>query len=489
MDMKKTLVANIGQRDLNIDVSQVSPEHREMAEGLVGLIKQKPPEVRFFGRKVLDAYETLGKALVAPILDPVLASFAARGERLSELVLVGTKQEDKKFLGGDTFTCGEVLRRMLPERHAAVMDGALVRVHIVEGPPMDLNAMLPCYGKLCDGIAADRVYAECTGGTPACNMALVLKGLEHFGERLEILHMPEGAIAPTRLNVVGYLLRRLRRTALERLTARGDFDAVADDPAYPDSVRHLAGAAAARMNFDFKMSLHLLNKAPEGGKGCREEQRARVQELRQQARELAGSVQEAVRRELYWNARLKWRRGECADFLGRAWRLLEDSLYELLEPVVGGKGKENFKVRFDRWINQQPEEMKKYIRSRLEKKPNATDMPLTANIPTMILTIKYLLTDTPQRLRLDRHDETFREKLDNAINNMRKLTELRNKSVIAHGFEGLSREVILQNAGALKTEEDLLQCLATLLAVRGGAPGEDPYAVYAAAVLAAEEEA
>jgi len=488
--MKKTLIANIGQRDLRIDVSQAPPENRELAEKVAGLLGAKPPRVREFGRRVMDAYEALRGALCAPILDPILGHLASGGERLTELVLVGTKQQDKRFMTGDTFACAEALARLLPERHDAVLAGASVRVCTADGPPMDLNAMLPCYGNLCGEIAADRVYAECTGGTPACNMALSLKGLEHFGERLEILHMPEGGSAPTRLNVVGYMLRRQRRAALERLTARGDFDAVAGDPAWPEAVRHLAGAAAARMNFDFEQSLRLLNKAVAEGRDWGVEQRARVQGLRQEAGQLAAGVAEAVRRELYWNALLKWRRGECADFLGRTWRLLEDSLYALLEPVLDAEkiGGKKFDERFFHWINQQPEEMTTYIQNKFEKRAEPARRPLSANIPVMMTTVHYLREHAPERLRRAEWDASFWEQLVRAINDLRTLTDLRNDSAIAHGFKGLSREVILDNAGKVKTEADLLQRLETLLAVRGGTPGEDPYAAYAAAVLVAEAE-
>lgn len=61
-----------------------------------------------------------------------------------------------------------------------------------------------------------------------------------------------------------------------------------------------------------------------------------------------------------------------------------------------------------------------------------------------------------------------------AVSCLEKARELRNKSVIAHGFKGLSKSAILD---AMNTDESgLLGQLEALMAAMGIDVGEDPYA-------------
>lgn len=68
-----------------------------------------------------------------------------------------------------------------------------------------------------------------------------------------------------------------------------------------------------------------------------------------------------------------------------------------------------------------------------------------------------------------------------------RLAELRNRCVIAHGFEGLSRDALLEGMRTERDPDALLARLRRLLELQGIDPGSDPYEEYAQAILALDK--
>ncbi|HNR33894.1 MAG TPA: hypothetical protein PKO36_01855 [Candidatus Hydrogenedentes bacterium] len=475
------LIANVGQRDLSLDEKALASKDPERAENLRRLREEK--RIREWGRLIAKDYVALAPFLDAPMLCSALDSLAKRGERLNEIVLVATKQRDKEFMKGDTFVCAEVLTQLLPDKYAGLIGDARLRVQTLYEPPHDLNAMLDEYGALCSTIDADLLFALCTGGTPACNMALSLRAIEKFGERCVTLHVPEGASEPLRLNVVEYVLARQRRHALRRLVERRDFDAIVQNSDHSETVRALAKAAAARMNLDFEQGLYDLQKLKT------ERKLEGLEELFAEARLLSQGSRVHVLREVYWSAVTKWRLDECADFLGRAWRLLEASLYRVIARITGLEKDDGleFKISFEAWANaSEQSEYAEYVRKKFDKKSKKAQ-PLACNVGVLSASLSFF-ENHPDTIKKAGFNLDVFQRFHAVVKQLRPLADLRNQCVIAHGFEGLSKKKLLETVKFKQNDDQILDVLAELLLVQGITLGTDPYQRFADAIVSLEAD-
>ena len=466
-----SMIANIGQRDLVVDCDVVAERDAKLAEKLRAAVSNK--NLRVLGALVLDHFDAVEPALAAPMLERTLRDVAARDAAPKVVLLPGTKQKDKRFMAGDTFRCAEALARLLRVRFPEI---ERVSALTVTGAPNDLDAMLPAYADVCRDATAQRVYALCTGGTPACNMALSLRAIEQFGEGCAVLHVAEGAEAPTYLGIGRYIFAQHRHAALERLAARGDFDAIAEDTGYAEPVRLLARAAATRLNFNFKESLSVLHRikqpAIEGA----------VKTLIEEGTVLASENNRcAALREVYWNAVLKWRRDECTDFLGRVWRLLEGTLHTLMLPLLGAPEHNRIWTAFESWTRNQPQAYRDYLQHKIAK--NVPPRPYYGpTMPVLSCTLGYLLKHDATSLARTGFGHAAATQLKTVVNALRPLTDLRNGSVMAHGFGGVWKGGILATVGAGEDETVLLGQLRELLVCQGIETGSDPYGLFAEAL-------
>lgn len=483
----RVLIANIGQRDLALDYEGLSKVQAGLCVKLqeaadVGA-KRPKPNLRKWGALLLDHMNTALPFLSAPILDVALSDLATHDALPDRVLLAGTKQENKDFQKGDTFRCAEALIPVLKRDHPGL---SCIETYLITSSPNDLNAVLPEYASLCGSVAGEQVYALCTGGTPACNMALSLRSVEFFGEAGTVMHVAENAARPTHLHIGQYLLKQHRRSTLERLAARGDFDAIADDTGYPETIRKLARAAAMRMNFNFMESLTLLQHCNHPAVNTL------LEPLLEEGRRLAGeNDRKAALAEVYWSALLKWRRDECADFLGRAMRLMEGSLQDILSATLHFKGgPDKFRQEFEDWTQgPQRENYRSHVfRDITRSKKKNVPETISSTIPALILTVSYLVNYEPALLKRAGLDAAKAGAVAAAVGKMRPLIELRNKSIMAHGFGGVWKKSILMQKNGPDTEEALFGYLQALLNAQDISLSGNPYEMYAHAVVSLNRE-
>lgn len=449
------LIANVGQRDLQLDGQALD------AKGL-----------RAEGTRIARAYVSLKDRLSAPMLSPALEYLASQaGTTGARVLLVATSQEDSRFRDGDTLTCAAVLGRLLHERHGAVVrEAPLVRV--VTSQPNLYDRLLAEYTgeTLRDMEPADRYCLLLAGGTPAANAALLVAGVWFFGEKAQALSVGADTGLARPMNIGERIFASYRRDRILELLARRDF-AGAALLAPVHQARALAEAAAQRMNLDLKPSHRILETLRKAGGGLA----GQIEVLHEQARLLAAGDKPAMMREVYWNALVKWRRGEYADFLGRVWRLREAALQEALSALTGLNLADEYgsRIPFERWVRGQPAlvaAIEKALSERSGEK--LRQIGQSAWLLSVILEWKTGVDPgLPAALRA----------CSGAAAALEPLSGLRNKCILAHGFKGLSKDAIL---GRLPSHDEkaLLDNLAALLGVWNTAPGDDPYEQFAEAI-------
>lgn len=449
------LIANVGQRDLQVDGCPLDA-HR----------------LRDDAARVQREYDALRDRVFAPMLSAALDYLRSAAQSVEvRVLLLTTDQTDPRFRDGDTVICGNVLKRFLTDRYPSLVSKVLI--HTTNHPPHLYDRMLEDFRSLLLTRLeppGERYYLLLAGGTPAANAALLLAGVWLFAEKAHALTVGEdtGRVRP--MDIGRRIVASYRRDRVCELLTRRDFAGAAalldaDSPA-----RIVADAAAKRLNFDFSPSAKMLGDllAQRGGALPPE-----LDPLYADAQRLADHDNPAVMREVYWNAMVKWHREEYADFLGRLWRLIEASLQEAVGRISGINltDKHASAKAFDAWV-QTRSDLLDHL-NRETGRPPAQRIEQSAWLLAFIL--GWLVDHDPAA-----KSDPFRA-CHHAVQALAPLRALRNKSVLAHGFQGLSKESILNELPSPQ-ETALLDSLARLLSIWNIDPGSNPYALFAASL-------
>ena len=352
------LVANIGRRDLVVDVGGETPLRLDPPEGpdllleaLVGVGYEPPAEKdgqRTRAKFILDRLKrrTWPKKLplVAKIAAPTVAwilkamedaahpqEAASQTEERSEaldVVLVSTDQRDLYHRTGDTVWSAQVVRLLLMARFGE-------RIHCVcwpfTGRPVDTSAVYLWLAEVLPTTyppsKIDAVYACVGPGTPQMNLASRQAALDVYGRSARLLQANETKAETEVKAEESWPLRRegIRRVA-KPLLAHGDFHGVRrlfESEHCLGTTKELLRYAEARINLD----------------------RATCDEL---GAELGTSLNAEVRRgiepytpqqlwDLHSHAMMLWRRGDMASFVSRMTTLNEVMADHLLWRVSGLK--------------------------------------------------------------------------------------------------------------------------------------------------------
>jgi len=446
------LIANVGQRDLHLDGRPLEAKR-----------------LRIEGERVEREYGTLRERISAPMLFAALDHLRSMPEKAQvRVLLVATDQADPRFREGDTVNCAAVLKRVIADRGMA----SKVLVRTAGDQPNLYDRMLEYYrSRALQRLEppGERYYLLLAGGTPAANTALLLAGVWRFGEKAHALSVGEdtGRVRP--MDIGRRIVASYRRDRVNELLERRDFAGATALLDAGSSARLVADAAAKRLNLDFEPSRNLLGETLSeiGGSAP-----AEIDALYAEAQRLTDDDRAAVMREVYWNAIVKWRREEYADFLGRVWRLMEASLQEAVGRVCGLNLADEHGTRadFERWVRERPA-----LVALIEKELGEPLRRVKQSSWLLGVVLGWIVAQNPPDL-----PDALRN-CHNAVQTLDRLRSLRNDCVLAHGFKALSRDAILAR---LENPEEgfLLNSLVSLLAVWGVTPGNDPYEQFAIAV-------
>ena len=481
------LLTNVGNRDVSLDgqpvgnQKRVRTESQKLLEEWEGLEKE--------GRK--DDLEALAARMALPILQQALQWVLEEHGRVDELVLYATDQaEGTEFhlREQDTLHLAELMKRWL-NRQRWKSEGKLgeVKVRVLHGLNPSLydqafaryeKEMRPSWREefdLCVVVPA--------GGTPACNMALLFRAIQAFGRRAQTVYVPRDG-PPLSLRIAQELHQSLQNHALRAALDRCDFAAaraLMEENGYDEAWLHLVRYAEHRFAFDFEAARKALRRAHDTCSGRDLEVLPALVDRHQRQLVLleSGNVQ-ARTEELYHNACWTYRQGRYVDFLGRAFRFQENAARWAVEQACGveaDEGDEKKRQAFKAWIDQHP-----YLRPYMEKqtlygKPLRWD---TINAAVLLAVVAYVAGGGQREEGspyLSAEEQERYRRLHAGLSALDHLRDLRNKSIIAHGFQGISEEALLEayrkNTGRSDTPLDLMGEVLRDLTGQGAPPA--PY--------------
>ncbi|GEM_PF-1465138 len=470
-EVRIVYVANVGTRDLTLDDAFVAPPRRQ-------------------GEELLGRYDEVRHRLAAPILEPGLRHALRSAGRVDLVVLFASDQPETtpaKYRDNDTIFLAELIRRRLAEHEELAPHVGRVVVERISGNPADYGAMLAFYERALPAVVPERVttvYVAPVGGADASNVGLWLTALRRFGSRVEMIYvMPDGSVEE--LPVARLLLRDFRRHQALTLLHHYEYAPLAElVETFPEWggtwVPHLLRAQSRRLRFDFQGAVEALEAATAQASG---QARARLERLREDLKAWQAEIpppraddndeqwEAWLRRqreglaELYWNAAIKAARHEWVDFLGRLFRLVEgvqrlifeQETRHSTERIDGSFADFTAALRAD-------EELMAFLEQEGVRGLDGEE--ITPNTFVLFTVIRYWVERAGRGRQLG--------PVYGVVKKVRELSDLRNKTIIAHGWQGVSRgEVERQAKGSV---EELLEELRRALEAIGVPVGaENPH--------------
>ena len=442
--MSVILFANIGNSDLQID-------------------GKRPQNPRVEGQAAFEhfAKHQFDLTIIEPCVREVLRDHAT----IARVVLFFTDQQatpeslqtDRYSVAlrdKDTIWFAQIIARALEERFTGqVVSTTLVRTARTDGG--QFNPSMPdeafdVFGQLLPrfyGDSTEQAFVLMSGGLPACNNALQLHVLAYYGERCAMLYKPETK-DPIEQRVGAQLQQVFQRNAalgaLERQNFAAALALVESGAASPDVVA-LLRYATYREAFDFARAGVALREAMRLASG---DMRMQIGELRGELDALDRHEMPALLRELALSARIAFTNERYADFLGRVFRFQEAALRYLIEKHLGistdiGDDHERFFMAVKANLA-----LVEFLSTKtINDRPLHYEMP---TIPVLGAALEYMLKDGVRAdgsSALNKHERGPLTGLREQLNKIERLSQLRNRSVIAHGFTGISREALEEASG------------------------------------------
>ncbi len=477
------VICNVGTRDVRLDGQEIRPA-RPRGEAILRDLERDP---------------TLAGRLSFEIIEPCLRELLRlHPTGLDRVILLGTDQPDPAHRETDTLYFAEILRRCLGARLEGLR---AMEVRLIRGINPALydeayEAMDRLLAELGPAEGETVCYIILAGGTPACNAALLLQGVRHWGDRVQAVYMPEGR-SPLLLRVGRQVVSAFREeAAVDRLRSRdfaGALRHLERLEAHPGLIA-LVDYAARRLEFDFRAARRALHRALEvGDRRIREfiGERPRLREDLELLLEggEGGARLRALLRELFWNARAAWENRRYADFLGRVYRLQEATLRLLVEEIFGLSTdlapdvREENQRRWEAYIEANPSLRAFLERQQVEGQPLDWRVIARPVYKAMLAYASEGGADAEGRPLLPEDRRRFYKALIQRANQLDGLVELRHRTIIGHDFQGVSEEDLrarYRPRASDGREMDPAEGLAEIMRMLGMDLREDPYAAIAA---------
>ncbi|MCZ7381067.1 MAG: hypothetical protein O8C64_05805 [Candidatus Methanoperedens sp.] len=421
--MKSMLIANVGNSDLG------TGEQAYFSKGIHNIYEESK---KFCD----DKYFKFDAILLEPMIKELIKEYEIEG-----IYLLATEQ--RPIHQQDTIYIARIIKEILYKKFE-IKSIEIIQIH---ENPSDYDEMFNLYEREIRKIApdADVIHISITGGTPGQNMALLTRSLMIFGKKVQIIYKPKGIKETKRLKIGEEITKILLSERLKALKERHLYGVAAE---LAEESNILSQKEVYRLRalehkslFDFEECVNDLERVFDTASG---EEKARIKKEIEEIKRLHEGLKnkkpfseeyfltyKALIRELCENMKIKLDQSAYTDFLGRLFRFEEAILryaFEKETNIITERIKGGF------------EDFEKYIKS---------DKDLLSFLEGEGIKLEYI---DPNRRILRKIIEFWVTKrgikkwgqVFGFVNRINKpegnsLADLRNKSILAHGFEGISK--------------------------------------------------
>lgn len=429
--MGSVLFANIGTRDIG---SGLTPIFSNSGENIFSISKDMCNST--------DRIKDMNAMFLEPVINEIRHS-----AQINEIYLFGTFQNPPHRQ--DTYFIAKIVKDILSLKYG--FDNDFIKIETVKKDPSNYDEMYKFYSNFLDMNAFENVgevFVSATGGAPAQNFSLIINSVYKLKNKVSVVYLPRYSTEPIILRIGHEIAKSLMLERFEELKSRHMFrlaSEIAEKYALiPVTEIKYIHALSCKNNFDFESSIKLLMEIKDYMPSDRKlEIEVFVKKMqlltREEIEELSPEYFERYiiqLEELYENMKVKWENGEYVDFLGRLFRFQESALRIVFELF--------YKTSTDKKENEGFTEFENKLKSIMNTKEfidfmakdkikMKADEPNTLNLNTVLSFLCYT-----------KKDKNLAE-LKKFLDTIQKLSELRNYSIIAHGYRGVSKKTIEDN--------------------------------------------
>lgn len=418
------LIANIGNSDIGKDENPIFAPRN-------GHITIYDESRELWESKEFGSIELL---LLDPVLRKIQEMFDIKQVYLFYTEQSPPHQQDTKFIA-------HIVKSILCSRYD--FDETSINLHAISKNPADYDEMLKLYRAEFDNIpeSADRVFVSLAGGTPQQNFSAMLESVARFGAKATMIYTPRGSEDAVEYGVGYEIYKQMvthRVDILKEMKMYGVAAELAEEYGILDTNEiKMLQAKNHRLLFDFESSQTLFNEVKDKLPKHLEEIHSAIDKLEK----LKSEDVCALIHELYKNMLAKWEQGAYVDFLGRLFRFEEGVYYYLIQKKfeidISKKSKHaEFidKVRSD-------DKLKKYLEGIWY---NGDKLNFEVNRPFLYFVTSFYRKEFGLVTRIFDKVNYYEDKdgKNKERDSQESLGRMRNKTIIAHGFEGVSHDLI-----------------------------------------------
>lgn len=416
--------ANVGNRDVQTKSGQIN-------------------RCRIIGKDYFERFEEEKDRLRFPIIEKGIEYVLSNEKQVNNVILFYTDQErdnvENIHFEADTIYFAKLLKKMILEKFQKVQHVTLAKIEGVPVKPEDLFPFYEQYYKnYSDENEIDTVIISPAGGIPACNWAMMFQATRVFRDKTVVVYVSDSGDVteiPTSKIILDEYNREVCNSFLDEYNFTGAIKVMESRQFCDSDALYLAKYAEARLRFDFSSAIINLEKF-----GKRDELietlSGSISKFTQDIKQANSNssdeeweewldLQKQKIAELAMNSEVKWFQGEYADFLGRIFRFKEATqrfIFERETHHSSEKKKGKF-PDFEKYLKND-----EYFRRKLEKKKNLRCEPTGLVMEIYLKKLKEMKSELSKTI--------------DVIENLENLADLRNKSIIAHGYRPITREEI-----------------------------------------------
>lgn len=473
--MKNLFIFNIGNSDVQEKLSRIPDSMQKRG------VKEHPA-ARTKGRELWEteynqfrddaSIKKASDKLELSIISKIL-KFKEFSSSDSKVILFVTDQEPEH--PQDTIYYGKIVEKLLVFN--CNIPASSIEIKKINQNPSNIDSMMSYYSNALRKIAVenksvDVVFASLTGGTPAQNTALLLCGLDIFTDKFRTVYSPENASKVQELTITKNLIKSEVKKQIALLVRQGDYHAAleilyqnsqlfetssqdTEKRTLPESyqvLQHTFIYAHSRQVFDFKKALKSIDLCLKYSIADKDY----FNELKDQVQKLRGNDLLCIA-ELKENAKYLYNAGHYVDFLGRVFRFFEavcdyvllKSDYSCKEFISDKNGQVTVNIRY----TDKGKGIIDFIKNNFENtdsvinEKNEIDNKILNNVLRLYL-ITYI------------DNSTAKIRLSDYLSVLTVLSSLRNRTIMSHGFKGVSSEEIEKQIKRSyeKIKKDLQSC-------------------------------
>lgn len=387
--------------------------------------------------RLLDEYENEKQQITLQIVSPLIESFK---DAIQEIILIVSDQGKSNYSQQDTLFIGEIVKRKIGELFGI----RNISLKKFEASPVNLENIFPYMTNLIkqyEGDGTRKIICN-SGGTPQMKQALLLLATNLLPPaEVEAYQVDEksGVIKPINLSTTIRselvkrscleLIKNYEYAAAVKLVLENQFQT-----AQTIKLLALLNYGKYRLTFDFESANKNLDALADSRFSSIESD---------QLKKFRINIKTQYERiiELYQNLKIQWKKENYVDFLARLFNLEEDIFYLLIQNQfsIDLHSTKNHSA-FSKMIGNDKALLGKLSSRKYNGKK--INIALIGN-PLLF----FVLDVKPENRKITRQLNKIGNYISDGKNRSNGLDWLRNKSIAAHGFEPVSREIICQLYG------------------------------------------